>query len=198
MDRLLERIHPPPSPPPMPTIVKGLVRGDEAGRWYRVDFPEPVKNAVVTASSNARITPFLTRGIPRVTRDDFNNGYYCDLIAAGARDRAKTLAPPIPLDLIWAWFCDSLVYAIFYAGWWAAGWVLNVLWDSFIQPQIDHVTDAVNERLKDLLTMWGIPYTEDEAIALTVPMLWNVSDTGFEFLSLGSMDVWFTAIGDPE
>lgn len=232
MDEILRRIRgPPPPTPKIPTIIKGLVRGDEAGRWYEVTFPRPLKNAVITATSNARITDYLKRVIPRVekqplteivriARDDFNSPYYCDLVGAGARDRAKTLAPPWPLDLVWNWFCNTLVYSIFYAGWWAAGWILNVLYDAFVQPQIDkvrdsihqHITaaftgvqeqidavrDAINERLSDLMTMWGVPYGTDQATALTVPMLRNVSDSGFEFLSLGNMDVWFTAVGDPE
>lgn len=231
---VLERYRPPdapPLPPPpivkIPAIIKGILHGAEAGRWYRYAFPRPLKNAVVTANPSTRVADWKERlieripgiakvGIVRVMRADFNSSTYCNLVASGARDRCKQIGPPWPLDIIWDWFCDTLVYSLFYAGWLAAGWILNVLWDSFIQPQIDrvkdsidgvvnnvasglktqidHVTEAMNHRLGDLYTMWGLPYT----LNLSTVMLRNVNSTGFEWLSLGNMDIWFQAIGDPE
>ena len=92
----------------------------------------------------------LASPIPRVSRDDFNDAYYCDIVAAGARDRARQLAPPWPLDTLWGWFCDTFVYGAFYSGWYFSGWILNVLWDSFIQPQIDKVQDKIMEVVQNI------------------------------------------------
>jgi hypothetical protein len=100
------------------------------------------------------------RQIFRVTRDDFNNGYYCDVVGGGARDRAKKLGPPWPLDIIWGWFCDTFVYTVFYVGWFFAGWILNVLWDSFVQVQIDRVGDSINGIAGDVNTKVNTQLTQ--------------------------------------
>jgi hypothetical protein len=175
-----------------PTIVKGHLFGGEPGRWYKYTFPKPLLNPIVTANAKARATDWLNTNIERIQRDDFNNDYYCNLVADGARDRAKKIGPPAPLDGIWNWFCDTFVYWAFFAAWFASGWILNVLWDSFIQKQIDRAQTALNKRITDLFQMWGLPHE----IALASVMLKNINSTGFEFLSLGNMDVYFTAIGD--
>jgi hypothetical protein len=208
-----------------PQFAYGSVYGEVAGRWYSVTYPKPIKGAIPVAIGSARGGTIPGRTIPRVgditskeiiriTRDDFNSAAYCDRVGGGARDRAKqAIGVPWPLDAIWGWFCDNVVYWIFYAGWFVSGWILNVLWDAFLQPQIDRVRDsinsvvsdanakindqlkqiqdAVNLRLQDLYTMWGIP----TSMALTVAQIRNPTDNGFEFLSLGKMTIYWIATG---
>jgi len=91
-----------------------------------------------------QVTDIITKEIERIQRVDFNSDEYCKLIAQSARDKVNTLAPPWPLNLVWDFVCGNLVYWGFYAGWYAGGWVLNVLWDSFVQPQIDRVRNSIN------------------------------------------------------
>ena len=156
-------------------------------------------------------------------------------MAQGARDRVNTLSPPWPLNLIWDFVVGGIVYWGFYAGWYASGWILNVLWDAFMQPQIDKVRDsinsvvsdanakinlqfdrhtgaiatavnevnrkvndqlkqiqdAVNARLQDLYTMWGIPTN----MSLTSIHIRNATDTGFEFQSFGKCTIYWIATG---
>lgn len=88
--------------------------------------------------------------IPRIVRHDFNSAEYCELVAEKARDAAKNLGPPWPLDIVWDWFCDEFVYTAFYTAYFGIGFILNILWDSFIQPQIDKVEDAIDAGLKDI------------------------------------------------
>lgn len=107
------------------------------------------KVADIFSKTIPRVADITSKQIARIQRDDFNNDQYCKLVGGGARDRAKTLAPPWPLDMLWGWFCDTLVYGIFYAGWYASGWILNLLWDSFLQPQIDRVRDSINSVVND-------------------------------------------------
>lgn len=92
----------------------------------------------------------IYRNIPRIERDDFNSHEYCDKIAENAVDKAKDLGPPSPLDSIWDWFCNNLVYTVAYYSWWGGGWVLNVLWDSFVQPQIDEVEKEIENTVDDI------------------------------------------------
>lgn len=176
----------------VPTIVKGHLFGAEPGRWYSYTFPKQLSNVTVVANAKARTANWINTNIDRVTRDDFNSAYYCDLVGTGARDRAKNLGPPYPLDIVWDWFCDTFVYWTFYAGWLVSGWILNVLWDGFVQKQIDRVQTALNKRIQDLYQMWGLP----QNLSMSTVMLRNITPAGFEFLSLGNMDVYFTAIGD--
>jgi ElaB/YqjD/DUF883 family membrane-anchored ribosome-binding protein len=113
-------------------------------------FPKTIpKIADIFSKTIPRVADITSKQITRIQRDDFNNDQYCKLVGGGARDRAKALAPPWPLDMIWNWFCDTLVYGIFYAGWYASGWILNLLWDSFLQPQIDRVRDSINSVVND-------------------------------------------------
>ena len=150
-----------------PSIAWGKAMGVVAGQWYAVKYPKTMTGAVPVVVGLGRLGSIITRAIDkvqdinlktiplvpdlndireilRINRDDFNSNLYCDKVAAGARDRAKQLAPPWPLDLIWNWFCDTFVYAVFFFGWLGGGWVLNVLWDSFVQPQVDRVRDSIN------------------------------------------------------
>lgn len=208
----------------LPSIAYGKAAGATAGKWYAVKYPKTMSGAVPVCIGTGRAGSILTRGIPKVgdlgiikilrtVRDDFNSNYYCDLVGAGARDRAKNLGPPWPLDMIWGWFCDSFVYAAFYVGWAVGGWILNVLWDSFVQTQIDRVADsingvisdvnakftgqlaaiqdAVNLRLNDLYTMWGLPTN----VVPTPLHVRNATDTGFEFQSYGNTTAYWLAIG---
>jgi hypothetical protein len=242
----------------LPQVAYGSVYGEAAGRWYSVTYPKPIKGAVPVAIGAARGGTIPGRTIPkvpdipqisierppdiafkeivRITRDDFNNAAYCDRVGGGARDRAKqAIGVPWPLDAIWGWFCDNVVYWIFFAGWYVSGWILNVLWDAFVQPQIDKVRDSINSvvsdanakinlqfdrhttaiatavneanrkvndqlkqiqdalnlRLQDLYTMWGIPTN----IALTPLHIRNVTDTGFEFQSFGKTTAYWIATG---
>jgi hypothetical protein len=87
--------------------------------------------------------------IPRIAREDFNNEYYCDLVAGKARDAAKAISPPWPLDMIWDWFVGTLVYGIFYVAMFGIGFIVNTLWDSFIQPQVDKVQGEIDSILSD-------------------------------------------------
>jgi len=120
----------------LPQIAHGTAYGEEAGRWYRVSYPKRMPGATPVAIGVARggeiprrtipkVDDIVSKTIARVTRDDFNSAEYCDLVASAARDRAKELAPPWPLDLLWNWFCDTFVYGVFYVGWYASGWILD-------------------------------------------------------------------------
>jgi len=164
----------------LPQVAYGSAYGEVAGRWYSVTYPKSIKGAVPVAVAAARGGTILGRTIPkvadigqisiprppdigfkeitRIKRDNFNNAFYCDKVAAGARDRAKGLVPVWPLDVIWGWFCDTVVYGIFYAGWYVSGWVLNVLWDAFAQPQIDRVRDSINSVVSDANTKINLQF----------------------------------------
>ena len=241
----------------LPQVAYGSAYGDVAGRWYSVTYPKSIKGAVPVAIASARGGTIPGRTIPkvsdisqisivrppdigfkeilRITRDDFNSDYYCKLVAQGARDRVNTLSPPWPLNLIWDFVVGGIVYWGFYAGWYASGWILNVLWDAFMQPQIDKVRDSINSvvsdanakinlqfdrhtgaiatainnvnskvndqlkqiqdalnlRLQDLYTMWGIPTN----MALTPLHIRNTTDTGFESQSFGRTTCYWIATG---
>lgn len=149
----------------LPAFAYGKAAGAIAGQWYAVKYPKAMTDAVpvvvglgrlgsintraiekvrdVTFRAMEKVPDMTFRDILRVDRVDFNSAYYCNEVASGARDRAKTLGPPWPLDTIWGWFCDIFVYTAFYAGWYAGGWVLNVLWDTYVQVQIDNVAASV-------------------------------------------------------
>jgi len=161
----------------VPGVAGGVVTASQAG-WNLVEYSDPVtgqkvrftmKPAVV-ALAEVRSGDFLnisvptitipqisvpsvslprTSQIPRIAREDFNTGYYCDLVAGKARDAAKALAPPWPLDIIWGWFCDTLIYGIFYFAMYGIGFIFNTLWDSFIQPQVDKVQGEIDSILSD-------------------------------------------------
>jgi len=175
----------------LPSFAHGKAVGATAGQWYRVRYPKAMTGAVPVIVGLGRLGSITNRVIERVERHDFNNDFYCDKVAAGARDRAKTLSPPWPLDGLWGWFCDTFVYAAFFAGWAMGGWVLNVLWDSFLQPQIDRVQDAVNLRLEDLYNTWGLPTN----VVPTPLHVRNVTSSGFEFQSYGNTTVYWIAVG---
>jgi hypothetical protein len=164
-------------PPTVPGVAGGVVTASEAG-WNLVEYSDPAtgqkvrfttKPAVV-ALAEVRSGDFLNVSIPiieipkitvpsvslprpsqipRIAREDFNNNYYCDLVAGKARDGAKEMAPPWPLDIVWGWFCDTLVYGIFYVAMYGIGFIVNTLWDSFIQPQVDKVQGEIDAVLSD-------------------------------------------------
>ena len=180
-----------------PSFAWGTAVGNKAGQWYTVFYPHTIKGAVPVAIAQGRLTNINFREIVRVAREDygeqgdFNSDYYCKLVAQGARDRVNQLAPPWPLNLVWDFIVGGMVYWGFYAAWLVSGWILNVLWDVFIQKQIDNVRDAVNLRLNDLYAMWGIPTN----MAVTPLHIRNASDTGFEFQSFGQVTCYWIAIG---
>jgi hypothetical protein len=150
----------------LPSFAYGKASGPAAGVWYAVKYPKAMVGAVpiaiglgrpgsIASRTIGRVGDILLKTIEpvrdifgteitRVTRDDFNSDAYCKVVAEGARDRVKQLAPPWPLDIVWDFVCGNLVYYAFYAGWYVSGWVLNVLWDSFVQVQIDRVRDSIN------------------------------------------------------
>lgn len=156
----------------LPQVAYGSAYGEEAGRWYSVKYPKAIKGAIPVAIGAARggtipsrtiprvpDIPLITiarppdigfREIPRIKRDDFNSAEYCHRVADGARNRAKRIiGVPWPLSLLWDWFCDNFVYPVYYASWYVSGWILNVLWDAFVQPQIDKVRDSINSVIAD-------------------------------------------------
>lgn len=238
-------------------IDSGVSEGLEAGVWYKVLFSESILGARVVAVGEAKrgeiifrtidkvtdilpktlakVTDIASKTISRVERDDFNSPYYCDLVAAGARDRVHELDLGVLLNPVKAIIADTLIYYSFYAGWLTMGWILNVLWDSFLQPQIDkvrdsinsvvadtnkkvndqidrvtdgvnavitdlnskinsqidEVTDRVNLILGDLYAMWGLPFE----LAMAPVHIRNVTDNGFEWLSLGEQTIHWIAVG---
>lgn len=175
----------------LPSFAWGTAMGTKAGQWYAVYYPHTIKGSVPVAVGAGRMGNISVREIVRTVRDDFTSNYYCDKVGAGARDGAKQLGPPWPLDGLWGWFCDTFVYTAFYIGWKIGGWILNLIWDSFIQKQIDNVRDAVNLRINDLYQMWGLPTN----MVPTPLHIRNVSDTGFEFQSYGNTTAYWFAIG---
>lgn len=192
IDRIRDRIQdiirpnggePIPPAPKLPTIIKGLLHGSEAGRWYRYDFPRPLKNAVVTATSNARATDFLNRLIERLELPDPK-----EAVGNGCRDAMSAAIPDLfgPIK-------DALCNSAYTIGYLTGGW-FEWLWNILIQPQLDKVQDSMNLRLQDLYQMWGLPL----GTALSSVMTRNSDDSGFEWLSLGEMTIQFQAIGDPE
>lgn len=225
----------------LPAFAHGKASGPVAGQWYRVRYPTAIKNATPVAIGLARIGQITNRAIsvssilhltvpafpniPRITRDDFNSDAYCTLVAQAARDRVNTLAPPWPLDLVWNFVCGNLIYYGFYAAWYTSGWILNVLWDSFIQPQIDKVQDTVLKIAQDIRdTLWGqVDKVQDalggqisavqDAVNLRLNDLYNMwgipsgmiatplhirnpTTTGFEFQSFGNTQCTWIAIGE--
>lgn len=154
-------------------IQHGTASGSGKRQWYKVIFPRPIRNPAVVAVAEVRtgeiirkdiekISDIVTKtienipnisfsgipsieDIPRIARDDFNSDYYCDRVASRARDGLKNLGGiPWPLSSIWGWFCDHAVYWIAFYTWKAGGWVVNVLWDSFFQRQIDNIRNTIN------------------------------------------------------
>jgi len=174
-----------------PSFAWGTAAGAKAGQWYAVYYPHTIKGSTPVAIGRGRLGDIKLREIVRTIRDDFTNDTYCGKIGAGARDAAKTFSPPWPLDAIWGWFCDTFVYGAFFWAWKAGGLILNILWDTFVQTQIDKVRDAVNLRLYDLYEMWGFPTN----MVPTPLHIRNISDSGFEFQSYGNTTTFWFAIG---
>ena len=224
----------------IPAFAYGKAYGKTAGLWYRVPFPKTIMNPSVVAVCEARagaitrkridymdipkVRDVVTREIARVRRDDFNSDYYCTLVAQGARDRVNKLSPPWPLNLVWDFIVGGIVYYGFYAGWYASGWILNVLWDSFVQPQIDRVRDSINSVIGDVNIKVNEQLTAirdatrvqldriiervnlrlddlyamwgiPKTIAITPAQIRKVTSTGFEFLSLGTTTIYYIAVG---
>lgn len=103
-----------------------------------------------TLSSMPSIVLPTPSSIPRVARDDFNSGDYCQLVAEKARDKVHDLDLGWLLNPAKAIIADTLIYWSFYAAMYGIGFILNVLWDSFVQPQIDKVENEIDARLADM------------------------------------------------
>jgi hypothetical protein len=230
-----------------PGIVGGVAVATKTG-WNLVEYSDLVTGQkirftakpVVVALAEVRLGSILpvkgpsitvpTIDIPnpskivRVARDDFSSGYYCDLVGSKARDAAKAMAPPWPLNTIWDWTCDIFVYGVFYIAMAGIGFILNVLWDSFVQPQLDRVQDGIDAALSDfhdkvqaavnsfgsgletiinnglssviptLYQMTGLP----EGLLMTLVNTTNVTITGFEYYALSvGQRTHYIAMGIP-
>lgn len=157
----------------MPDFAWGEAHAKGRG-WARVRFKQPMKDPVVVAVGDARGTEMLeeyieevgdireksidkikkvgdigSKEINRINRPDFNSDKYCRRVADHARDGAKNLSPPWPFNYAWNWMCDTFVYNIFYYGWKGSGWIVNLLWDSFIQDQVDETLNTINDFVGD-------------------------------------------------
>ncbi len=79
--------------------------------------------------------------------------------------------------------------------------MLNVLWDVFLQPQIDMVRDSIHEQvdiIKDRVNLRLDDFFDDTGLRrdykFTQVNIRNISTPGFEFLSLGDMTIEYIAI----
>jgi len=61
-----------------------------------------------------------------------------------------------------------------------------------VNRQIDIITDRVNRVLYDLYSMWGLPTD----LSMVPVHIRNVTETGFEFLSLGKTTIHWIAVGE--
>jgi len=84
--------------------------------------------------------------IARIRREDLRETT-ARSYGEAARDFVRGISIPWPLSEIRNWLADTLFYGVGYAIGYIAGAFMNWLWDSMIQPQIDKVTDAINEGL---------------------------------------------------
>lgn len=168
-----------PTPPLVPGLAGGVVTAPNQGWCevefsnpatnQKVTFrgkPSVVALAEVRAGDIPPVTaPTITvpevklpkvSEISRIQRDDFNSADYCKDVATHARDRAQELYAegkfgliPWPLDVVFTWILSTFVYWLFYGGMYAVGFILNFLWDRFIQPQVDKVEDEIDKIMVD-------------------------------------------------
>lgn len=181
----------------------------------------PVTAPKITVPSIKLPTP---SSIPRITRHDFNSHDYCKLVAEKARDRVHELDLGWLLNPVKAIIANTLIYWSFYAAMYGIGFIFNVLWDSFVQPQIDKVENGIDSVLADFkgkaqtaVNSFGteIQTKVNQGLSDVIPVLYammgfapgqlitivntqKVTTTGFEYYALTEgQKTHYVAVGVP-
>lgn len=200
-------------------IVWGSAYGPVAGQWYRVTFPKPIGgNPHVVAVAEGKSGEITSRVVDKVIIRTYHCRA-CDMgfftIVAARRcpscgsydieeitgaDRYERTGWYLALwnakrhlgDWgIFNWMRDAIATLIAWLGYYLfSGNGAFILADA-LSAQVDRISEAITERLRDLYKMWGIPTN----MAIAPVHVRNVTSTGFEFLSLGDMKIHFIAIG---
>lgn len=183
-------------------VAYGTAYGDKAGVWYKVPFKTTIFNPVVVAVSEAKTTKIITRKIEKVSDITAKT---IDRVSVKRTDIEDNIKKKLGDWGVFNWIRDSIAYGLSYI----FKWVFDVIvgdqidyvqekvneviedFNTKVNEQVDKITSRVNKVLTDLYKMWGIP--TDKALA---PVhVRNVTNTGFEFLSLGKHKIYWIAIG---
>jgi len=154
-----------------PQIARGKSHGPTAGTWYRVVYPEPMKNALPFVAALARSASIRSRSLARLQtlrRVEFPRlsglGYTKEDYAAKAYNKALADAKGWMGDWGWAnWIRDALVYP-YAAVAWVGGWVANFLRDILLGRFIDAYNNqmrAVQDRINE--TLGALKSVRDDA-----------------------------------